>query len=253
LKIGTLDFQHAHRFMKEEGRPLTDEGQQRGWYGGSYSDCLELLVKGDPAALRKAKDLEREVQDLDFSSLERKFQPNVVGSSVSVPCYLQGRPKCFRRLEPQPGLGPVRVFYNFDASCGFSDDQLARRSYAAAALALAISRVRPVELYGWFANNYGYSARYEGLLMIRMGVSPFDRARIGALCNSMFLRRLGFAALRRVWGWKRIEKYGIASPRRSSEFYLQPEPQDVVIPRAHSAYSDEILKDPAAWLRRWDG
>ena len=210
--------------------------------GGGKDGCIELLGFGDPGAFKRSREMMRDIERIDFSNLERQYLARPRGSSPIVPAYLHGNPASMHCMDEEEGTGPIRLWYNIDAAHYYSSEQLMRRGLAVAALGLALSRVRPVELFAWFANNPGHRHK-EGLVIIRMGLSPFDSGRIGAMCNSAFFRRMGFVAIRRVWGWEDTSRTTyIASPNHPATYYIEAGPDDIVIPRAQNRQGDPILR-----------
>lgn len=143
----------------------------------------------------RASDAVMELIDehIDLASISPTINASVVGGSPRVGRYLAGSPNCMNRLEyPISNEGPVRIFT--DLSCiggaiggtGDLEQRQVGRGVAILALARAVQKLRPVELW---ATTQGTARTRCGqdvhtIFAIRIGIAPFDvGAASRALCD----------------------------------------------------------------------
>lgn len=220
---------------------------------GNYEQCLNKLIQGDRTGLDKAQAIIDKMGDQQiFSLMTPTLVSDVVGFVPNVGNALMGVPQDMYNIEyieEESVTSPIRVFVETTVSAALSVDELVNRGVACLALTLALSMVRPVELYAAsFGVGYGrgdWDSPPNGAI-VRIPTTPIDLDRaVYMLCNPGYARMLAFAAMRYQANWPRHS--GIPFPRNCRDI-CKCEPQDILIQGGHIE-DTLMLKDPIKWVK----
>ena len=223
------------------------------WWGGDSIDTLlNKCLSGDERYIKQAEDL------LDYLREEIEiprpaWQASSFGAFPVVADYLAGEIDCLRYLHlDNQQTTPVKIWYDPTSSAVISADDLIKRGTAVLALCMALSQIRPIEL--WTFSDIDAYSQDHALICTKIATNPMMLAEACfALCNPGFARgivynlaktRMDFNGL---WGFgdycddfnERVEVM-----KKS----LKASDLDIIIPGAQ--YKDELIKDPLSWVKR---
>lgn len=240
------EFARASAVFDWEHSPGAD------WAGGTRDDAVLHCTHGDTSRVAEAEEMiERLTLDIDIP--RSAWTPAPCGAYPIIPEYLAGRPDSMRRrIMTDTDTAPIRLYLDLVSSGGIDADVLLRRGVAFLALAMALSRVRPVTLSVVMpmATN---SDRGGQIVVIQINAAPLDIATAcGALCDGAVTRGLGYAYLHSLGGNGRWYNAGNAHDRegyiRKVRAALDCTPNDIFIPGMYSADPDPMLADPVAFI-----
>jgi hypothetical protein len=222
------------------------------WFGGeSPADSIRLAISGDTSRVADAERLLSQIS-AEIDVPERPWIADCAGAYPVVPDFLAGMPDCMRRRDTVESTeSPVRIFYCPTASEDITAAQLMRRGCAVLALAIALSRSRPIELCVF---NIGRHEDAESVIVAPINTAPLDLATAAYVMTSAgFVRRLCYNLARQHhWDRKRgsiawPHDYGRADYLPGLLRRLGGNPEtDVIIGPAYSA--DALINDPVAWV-----
>jgi hypothetical protein len=222
---------------------------QRGNFGRrdfSTEMFSRLAETGDEGYVAQSDKFLTEIEDQVPVSRGWRNVDDVVGAVPNVPAFLAGHPQHMRRRERvSRENAPVTIFMNLNSSMGIRSELILRRGIVLLALARLLVEHRPVELWVGSSLSDGY---LTGTTAWRIDTVPLDLARAAfhisdpsmsrvfgyAMCETMVNKHLGgggpedrmLRELKAVAGWRDV----------------------VYIPSI--GYSDPMVNDPMAWLKR---
>lgn len=224
-----------------------------GWSGSSRAQALNDCVNGDLSLVPEAESLLAKIL-LAVDTPLTQWEPSVAGAFPCVPDYLLGRPDSMRRRETRDSaLGPIKIYFDLTSSGGIGADDLKQRGIAFLALAMALSNVRPTEIWACVALGGGKSA----ICAIRIPTAPLDVATAAAaFTNGAVARCFGYEWLREKRGaggqWLETimpvgesgQKEYAAAMRRG----LGADPGDIVIPPVYLT-DEKAIADPVGFVQ----
>ena len=144
------------------------------WAGGSFADTVNVCKLGDLAAVNEAEKLADMICDsVDVSGLVPSWRLDVSGAFACVPEYLAGSPECmYNQCPVQSTASPLDMAICITVSWKMDQAEMRRRGVCLLAAAMAINRVRPVNL--WL-----YSNAYFERPLVRLS-SRFDVSEVCA-------------------------------------------------------------------------
>lgn len=168
------------------------------WAGGTNEDAERKGVVGSREygdAVRKA------LEGMSSLSLAKsaKWERTVAGYIPNVPAYLSGSPENMMRRRTSGSPKPVRMFVSAFVSCGVSNELIAKRGAAVAALAKKLDGVAPLTVTLWSSvlmEGDEYSHRENAVLTtLQVPTRNVDTDMIAwTLCDPAFLRRVFYPA-----------------------------------------------------------
>lgn len=226
----------------------------------SFHQALHKLENGDLTCANAAKKIIDQMSDQEvFNSGHIVTQPDIVGFMPLVPAVIAGLPYNMltrKASHIESTLTPISIYYATSVSGAVSTQQIMNRGVAAIALTMALSVIRPVELYAVYGNDIS-SARKANGLCIKIASKPFDLSRAAWILTSpAFPRRLGFTATARMnnfigntsvpWAWDLHPRNdGYSAAWRDM---LGCEDTDIFITGGH--INDTLMQDnPVAWVK----
>lgn len=256
--------------------PLYSRVCQASWTGESWDEAIRRAKFGDTTYVSEAeKMLEDIVLHIEAETWE--WAADVAGCRPSIPDAIAGMPTSMRRkvyVESEKSL--VKIVVDTTSSASIPKECLARRGTAILALAMVISRTRPVELFvmtagsgeeNTYARRHTRRRKYIRPVhdytkavhtnVVRVGTSPLDMAiACNALTSVGMARGIGYSLLRESlpttgikWAWN-IHPTGSDEDtysRRMKEA-LGLGARDVFMPPIH--LYDPAVQDPEGWVRR---
>lgn len=228
------------------------------WAGRDMPTAMRDTLNGvSEEETRRAKDIMDKV-NVDFGSRHRDMMVrNVSGHRVNIGAYVSGNPNCMvKRRRVINEFAPIKMVIETTVSGGMDAEAIQARGAALAALAVVISRLRPVELYAaWGLGDNSRKARIRSYIgMVKIPTTPCSLSQaVAVMATEGFARRIAFTEIQRArafnyGGWaisrdpqdeKRIEQFREA---------IGLKPEDIFIAGGHMNYRSEIIRDPVAWV-----
>lgn len=159
------------------------------WAGGSWDDAVRYAVEGDLSQVEAAEKLVDKLdREIDTDGVRPMWMPSVVGALPLVPAYLAGTPEAMlARTDVPDARGDVEIWANTTVSSNCRSRDMVRRGVVTLAFAMALSRVRNVQIVI-------YSTCEAESVAIRLA-SPIDYSEVCAsFCQSNITRKL-------FYGW----------------------------------------------------
>lgn len=231
-----------------------------GWTGGNASEASAKLRTGDDSLVAEARKL-LDKFEVQAETTRPEWQGSVFGAYPMVPEALAGNPESMRRIvNVGSDLAPICIYASTTSSAGYDHADMTKRGIAVLALTMALSALRPVELFTITQlDGRGKSTRDDGLdsgaciIVTRINSQPLDLSTACHCLTSVAVDRgithaLGFAHHGFTGGWSwggppNGDKV-IARTRR----VLDMNERDVLITGAF--LTDDIIKNPVAWVQR---
>jgi hypothetical protein len=235
--------------------PLITEDKLRGsWTGETAQEVRRKVQFGDSTNVHRAEGLLEDLV-LQIETPTMEWGHSVSGVRPCIPSALVGRPdSMMRRIEVESDRAPVVIAVDVTSSGGIDVRSLQTRGINLLAMAMAISAIRPMELYVLSALS-GWGGK-TGINAIRVGTTPLDLAMACyALTSQGVCRGLGYNYLNQKagttggWAWgihpagEGREKYG-----KAMRVALGGDNHFRFIPPIH--LHDELLTNPAEFIRR---
>lgn len=245
-------------YAERAGRKVGGDKLGRSFYGAdSTSEAIRYIHDG-------AREYEtRQTREL-LDSMEAAFhgrtmpiwQPDVMGAYPMVPDFLAGMPDPMRRrAQTEQDISPIRIVVNVMVSAGVERHELAKRGAAAAALAIKLSEIRPVELWAAYG---GRSAHRSTVGRVRMDTSPVDIAHLVAVLSTpQFARAVTFPVIHEANGARMNNGLGWAfgggkqSSVETMREVLALDPQDIYIHGGHLTEASKFGGDVVAWIESY--
>lgn len=259
------NMEAAFKYLADKG--ITHHGYSYGFMGGDgeLSDNIAKVRRG--ASEQEQEETRRLISRIEYEAPVRhkpSWEPQVCGAYPMVPDYLAGMPENMRhRVMVESEASPLRLVVEVNCQASVSAADMRRRGAVIAALAMALSETRPVEVWA----SWGLE---EGCGRIRLDNNPLSLSVVCAVfCTPAFVRGIRLSIAAAQCGMKRAASIlGIWTKtsyvmngryRERNEYMrgvLQLDPQDLFIPGARD--NDEgdpdglrsMLRNPVAWVQR---
>lgn len=252
-----LDFESLGAFArecKEAGvSSKYSHGGSASWWGGDSLSTLEAkCVSGETTHVAAAEALLEQLRD-EIEVPRPQWAPSPFGAFPNVGEFLAGEIDCMRLMANDPSqTAPVRVWYDPTSSAAISHEDLVKRGTAALALAMALSQIRPVEL--WTFSDL--DAKRDGLALIcaKIQTAPLMLSEACfALCNPGYARGLTYGLAERRMDFQGMWGFGDYCQDATERAELMraalgAAKEDIIIPGISAR--DELVKDPLAFIRR---
>jgi hypothetical protein len=232
------------REFKELGFRIADHGS---WSGGlSETQTFRTLETGDETHVAEAEGLIRDIMEgIRIETMRTEWVNDMAGARPDVAAFLAGDPRSMKRkVIFTTEVAPLRLYVSLTSSSGVSTTVLKHRGICLLALVMALTRIRPVELYTFNAVTK-YKAHQTLIDVVRMPTSPID---IGLICfcfvSQAFTRGLCYSYLS---GHESSVLYN--PPNKDIDdmrAMLSASPTDVIFPPIH-LYDD--YHDPKKWVK----
>lgn len=231
------------------------------WAGGSFDHCVSTLNKGDASSADKAQKI---FDKLLLSGIEaprlKTLQPSVVGFMPIVPNVIAGVPDCMWKREETDILAentPVTIYVDVVVSSGITTQELFDRGVAILALTMALSTIRPIDLYAVAMCDILADGHACGTIT-RIETRPLDLARASwMLTSNGFARRLMHSGAMyhrdTIYNTHAPFCWGMSpnNPAYVSKFksIVGMTPEDIFIPGGW-LYDNLMKNNPVAWVNK---
>lgn len=243
-------FESLASFARSASRcpNMNDEAFLRQWTGQTYREAIHDAIHGDTAVVPEAEKL-LSTLETTIELKSRQWRSDITGMYPCVPDYLQGHPECMRRLDNAPAENtPVRIWVCTSSSSAVSHQILTKRGIAALAAVMALSQIRPIELWTFTHLDGHRHTEDTCCIKVRINSAPLQLSEACvALASVAFDRGLthNYAKqhddYRGGWGVEPITEAGCRK-------LLQAAPDDLVIPPSHIS-DTRMLTDPVGWVK----
>ena len=176
-----------------------EESDGESWFTTpNYNAAAELLANGDTnnaAKINNALRVKFSSCKTTAESIVKKHFLSVVGSSVNVPAYLSGSPKCMRRTQQKKVSSKViTVVYENAADCTNDGEDLATTNAAVVTAIMALERAGyRVNLYILQSYTNRGAETVSALIKIKSSGAYLNIINMAyPLINPSFYRRHGF-------------------------------------------------------------
>lgn len=233
-----------------------------GWGGKALpAACAEALAGVPEAQTRQARKLLERINANveDRPRMERSRA--VAGQRVHMGAYVAGLPKnMVRRRLVTNEIAPIKLVMEITVAGGVSDDALQARGAGLAALAYALSKTRPVELYVcWALGGSGKHTTCMGI--VKIPTSPLSLSQaLAVMATNSFARNMSFSETKShgydYGGWglgKYMAGYATGCKTRVDAYrdVLGLKPHDIFLPGGSFQMQDTMLRDPVAWVNTY--
>lgn len=205
---------------------------------------VRLLKTGDDTFVEEARKLLQEFSE-GIVSPHFTWEHNMVGAFPDVPAYLSGDPEnmWFKANNPSDRT-PLRIYVGIGCSWSITPDQLRQRGIVLAALAMALSEVRPIYITP-FANSYDYSGTNHGMFSWDISTSPLVLSELLAVMSDVRIVRYVWIPLIKKFFPPTAAGVPFVDIRRQHIPNIRDE--DLYI--APISSRDPLLDDPITWLK----
>jgi hypothetical protein len=225
------------------------------WYNHeSPADTARYAESGNAALVPQAEAMLAKL-DLAIETPRRAWERAPAGAFPWVPDVLAGLPTPMRRQVHVPDeRAPVNILTVTTSSAGVSSAVLERRGIVILAAAMALSRLRPVNLCAIAMLDGPKDGSGETVIINRINTTPLDLATAcWMLTSAGYARRITYDMARTLnnfsGGWPRGFLYG--APERYYDNLTARlgyrKADTLFIGAAH--ISDPLLADPLAWVQ----
>lgn len=250
--VETFDSPGEFGRLCKERRVKTIPGVDDRWAGGSWRDAMDYLDRGSMAHVARAEAL---LERLTYSIpvIGPEWQMAVAGAFPIVPEFLSGRPDCMRRkVHLLKDSTPIRIFINLSSSCTVEPETLARRGPVYLALALALARVRPVEVYGLGTAS---NRMFGGGDRASLNLATVIRVPINNTAAACGLLACPATTRQAIYAWQHyVRDIPSSIPMWKDNETGVPKalgltPDDLYIAHTFGQDSDPIVQDPERFIR----
>lgn len=198
---GNLEF---HDYLKSEGIFNHSPPENVNFAGGTTEQAMDWLINGNTDTVDQINSLIQEMEAQDILTPGVLIPaPYYYGSAPRISAVISGHPKAmYKRVRVEaPNLqAPLSIYIDSLVSAKISHEILANRGAAALAFALAMKKVRPVELHLCALCDPFYNAIRRGVA-VQIDLQSTDLSVASyMLTHPSFLRRLVFYVARKMAG-----------------------------------------------------
>ena len=177
------------------------------------------------------------------------------GAFCCVPDVLAGLPTPMRRqVHQKDEHAPITIFAICSSSGGIGADILTKRGIAILAFVMALSRVRPVELYHLDIGGGRKDGSGETIVSARINTAPLDLATACyVLTSSGFTRRMVYGLEEKLNGdagsWPKGYYSAPGGYNAKLKKMLVADPERCLIIDA-ARYNDDLIVKPIEWINK---
>lgn len=226
------------------------------WYNNeTEEETLRKAELGDTSLVAAA---EEQLSKLDtaIETPRNVWERNVAGAYACVPDVLAGLPTPMRRMVHQRDeTNPITIYVDTASSAYISAEVFAQRGITILALVMALTRIRPVQLFQ-MDNGDGYKdGTGETVVISEINTHPLDLATACYVLTSVaFARRLCYSLeeVHNGFSGQWARGYSHSNPTLYYDGLKTRLGVDasrcLMIPGAH--LRDELITSPLAWIER---
>lgn len=242
------------------------EGLESGasdWTGNhTPQQALTCMRDGNLAGVAKSDQFLAQFEHMVPISTGRRTRDNVVGAMPNVPNYLAGNPYNMRlKTRVSSQSAPLTIFADITSSSTFWSNVLEPRGAAILALVRLLALSRPVELYAIVASGNRGRTSYRWNTCVKIDTAPLDLARAAYIlthpgcCRHLFYRmefmhvhddphHHGFGGGPWPFNDTALSRATHADALKAA---ISPTSDVLYVPGVYA--KDQMVKDPAAWLK----
>lgn len=228
------------------------------WSGDSWERSTHCLVNGTKEYVTDAqKIIDKMADESIFSMQQPVLETSMVGFLPNIGNYMAGQPNDMFNIvhsEEENVTTPLNIYVDTIVSGGLSHKEIMARGIAVLSFALAMSNIRPVEVYA--CSICHPSGGMTGGTICRIPSKPFDMERAAfMLCDPSYARRLSFVGIGDQgngshqsisWAWHGTPTD--ASYENKMRQLMDMQPQDVYIPGGW-LLDKLMLTNPVQWVK----
>lgn len=243
----------------------------------SQQQCVINTIKGlrngNMHAAHEAEKIISQLEDEEiFADGAPKLEAAIVGGFTVTQLYNQGIPTCMLTHDKSHLKGfntPLTIYFDAYGSIGLGAELAMKRGVACLAFAMAMSRIRPIDMYVITCSSPEYRDNSLFGALVKVPTDPLDLARVGFMMTDYD----GYISFARwvAMSWNYCRKHpqlqkcyrsavgpfgGSKSKEAIKHAYktaLDAKPDDIVLygtqttaPRIHN---EDAAKDPIGWVR----
>lgn len=254
--VTVLKFDSAAEFANAAKPAAYDAA---GWTGSTPAEAYDGCTIGDLACVVDAEKMLDKI-NAAVETTRSVWVPTVAGAYPIVPEYLIGMPlNMRRRTHVTNENAPLRIYLDLTASAGVDCADLAKRGIAFLALAMLLTKTRPVEMHAFTAiGTRGHGEKRNGIATIKLPTQPLDIAIAGGVFTKGIARTLGYQYIAKEFGggWGGDWYKGIHPVNAEGDEHYTKEirkalgvgPEDIIIGPVY--YKDETIKSPVKFVQK---
>lgn len=252
-KVYRLDFDSVGDFSREfQSTGVKLQHNDPSWWGGdSLSTLLKKCTEGETTHVQAAEDLLEQLRH-EIEVPKPQWSPSPFGAFPMVPEFLAGDIECMRIMQHDPQQStPIRIWFDPTSSAVIDAKDLVKRGTAVLALTMALSQIRPVEL--WTFCDLDAHGKDHSLICVKIQTAPMMLSEACyVLCNPGYARALTYSMAHQRFGFQGMWGFGDWCDDESRieimKASLQASDQDIIIPGA--SYKDDLITNPIEYIRR---
>lgn len=209
--------------------------------------AFDLMARGDESHVHDARALLKQLNER-VESPHFVWEHSIAGAFPDVPAYLAGEPEHMWHRTPKPDdRSPLRIWVGLTSTWNIPNYLLRKRGIALAALAMALSEVRPVIVTPFYQLNLLGNSKSQGIISWDLSTSPIVLSELlPSLSDPLLSRYMTRTATFIVNPELQQEPAGyFGSTKPTDLIYYKPD--DLYLPVIHA--SDPLLTDPVAWVK----
>ena len=224
-----------------------------------WDSCMRDLQNGNLASVDAAQSLIDKMADENiFSEGATELSTSLAGFMPCVPNAISGQPNDMFTFVPNEDVtltSPLRIYFETTVPQTISERELTNRGIAILCFALAMSRMRTVEVHALSISASGNAGHAYGVA-VRLPTTPIDLARVAWVMTSQgYARNLGFSCVKHLQNDGRSSGLSLAwchAHNRDRELSIRDtfnlEETDVVIIR-ESEDQRLMCSNPIQWVK----
>jgi len=238
----------------QHAKPQGASGSWCDWAGGSWDSAMRKLRSGDDSAVPEAESMLKDINDrLDLSGLSSRWNTSPVGAFPHVPAFLAGQPESMWARMPEASKdGEVRFVFCPTSFHGYSVENLRKRGVAVLAAAMALSRIRKVEV--WVVSAMEMVHQFAVRMASPIILSESAYAMADTVFDRKLVHDLGYAEEEFTGGWAIWQKIGTLSDARrvvdlaDEDVWSPPVMRPGIKSSAEERDLNQIVEDPVKWI-----
>lgn len=263
------DLYELVKYIKEtpvanywEGKELASiEGDYDFTETHSLEEALDLCLSPEIEMNKFYLEGIRNVIDsINVLSKKRRMEQNLYGSYVSVPRYLNGNPRCMKRVQRVPEKRLIKVFLNCSYSWVRSQNEIMYRGMSVIVLIEWLQQLGYIVEFNFFSASYDEEWSWNGNEKVKeIAFCNINLKQSGELldirntyfpiCHLSFLRRIIFAVKERIEfkskGW--AGGYGCFCSDEILKSLLQIDEKSIVV----NSFDFVVVDDLSATIKNF--
>ena len=209
---------------------------------GNRDDCIKMMWEGDQKLLSKVKDNLGDCLGLLAPLTKKRKRSSSPFGVLQVPAYLSGHPTpCKRRVKQLSSQGPVKIWMDMTTSCSVSAAELMDYRMIIASFAVALTKLRQVELLAFSINEAWYSSIAPGIV-VPVPLRPLDAVSVSTIAHVGMYRGLMLDKLKEICD-SPDDPLRIIGTSKNHAVYLGAKRGDIITPQVTPTILKKIMAD----------